>query len=422
MTVVKRRSIRRDVKLSRAGAILIVSAATLAAIGPVDAAASRSRNKMSTHAVTFDPMDFKAVPGWADDDHLAAWKAFLASCAPTLKAAEGNRSSNNGNAIKSLAGICRLALDAANSGSVRKRQDARRFFETHFRPHRVSGSHGDGLLTGYYEPVLKGSRIKSSAFSTPIYRRPPDLVNMVAESERGAKSADATHMRQTATGLQPYLTRAEIDQGGLEGQNLELMYFKDPVDVFFMQVQGSGRIELPDGSKVRIAYAGKNGYPYTSIGRVLIDAGEISAEAMSLKSLKHWLRANRERAKPVMWKNRSYVFFRELAGDDAKGPIGANGIPLQPGRSLAVDTSYYVLGTPIFIDAPAVTHATKSGTFRRLMIAQDVGSAIKGPERGDIYFGSGDKAGRLAGVTKQPGRFLVLLPIDRSATTAGGVP
>jgi membrane-bound lytic murein transglycosylase A len=123
-----------------------------------------------------------------------------------------------------------------------------------------------------------------------------------------------------------------------------------------------------------------------------------------------------------MWKNRSYVFFRELAGDAAKGPIGANGIPLQPGRSLAVDTSYYVLGTPIFVDAPAVTHATKSGTFRRLMIAQDVGSAIKGPERGDIYFGSGDKAGRLAGVTKQPGRFVVLLPIDSPAVTASGVP
>jgi len=422
MTVAKWRSIQPDRGLSCVGAILIASAAALAAFGPVNAAVPGSRTKMPKHAVTFDPIPFTAIPGWSDDNQLTAWKAFLGSCGPTLKAAASGRSSNNRDTIKSLAGVCRLALDAANSGSVRTRQDARRFFEAHFRPHRVSGSHAGGLLTGYYEPVLKGSRTKTSAFSVPIYRRPPDLVNVVAESERGAKSAGATHMRQTATGLQPYLTRAEIDQGGLEGQNLELMYFKDPVDVFFMQVQGSGRVELPDGNKVRVAYDGKNGYPYTSIGRVLIDVGEIGADAMSLKSLKHWLRANRERAKPVMWKNRSYVFFRELAGDDAKGPIGANGIPLQPGRILAVDTSYYALGTPIFIDAPAVTHATKSGTFRRLMIAQDVGSAIKGPERGDIYFGSGDKAGRLAGITKQPGRFLVLLPIDSSGATASGVP
>lgn len=377
---------------------------------------------MPTHAVTFDSIPFKAVPGWSNDDHLAAWTAFLASCTPTLKAAESGRRSNNRDRLKSLAGVCRLALDAAKSGSVRTRHDARRFFETHFRPHRVSGPHTAGLLTGYYEPLLKGSRRKTSGFNVPIFRRPPDLVNMVAESERGAKSAAPTHMRKTAAGLQPYLTRAEIEQGALDGQGLELMYFRDPVEVFFMQVQGSGRVELPNGSKVRVAYDGKNGYPYTSIGRVLIDSGEIGADAMSLKSLKRWLRANRDRAKPVMWKNQSYVFFRELTGDDAKGPIGANGIPLQPGRSLAVDTSYYALGTPIFVDAPAITHATKTGTFRRLMIAQDVGSAIKGPERGDIYFGSGDKAGRLSGITKQPGHFLVLLPIDSAGTTASGVP
>jgi membrane-bound lytic murein transglycosylase A len=175
---------------------------------------------------------------------------------------------------------------------------------------------------------------------------------------------------------------------------------------------------LPDGQKVRVAYDGKNGYPYTSIGRVLIDEGEISAEAMSLAALKRWLRANSERAQAIMWKNQSYVFFRELSTDDPEGPVGANNIPLQPGRSLAVDTTYYTLGTPIFVDAPAITHATKSGTFRRLMVAHDVGSAIKGAERGDIYFGSGDEAGRLAGVTKQSGHFIVLLPDENPAKPA----
>jgi membrane-bound lytic murein transglycosylase A len=181
---------------------------------------------------------------------------------------------------------------------------------------------------------------------------------------------------------------------------------------------------LPDGEKVRIGYAGKNGYPYTSIGRVLIDQGEISASAMSLQALKRWLQTNSEHARAVMWKNESYVFFRELSGSAAKGPVGANDIPLQPRRSLAVDTSYYALGTPIFVDAPAITHATASGVFRRLMIAQDVGSAIKGPERGDIYFGSGDKAGRLAGITKQPGNFIVLLPVTHASDrkSAGPVP
>ncbi len=216
----------------------------------------------------------------------------------------------------------------------------------------------------------------------------------------------------------------EIENGALKGQGLELVWLKDWADAFFMQVQGSGRVELPDGEKVRVAYDGKNGYPYTSIGRALIASREIRAEVMSLQALKQWLRVNVDRARAVMWKNESYVFFRELMGSDAKGPIGANNIPLQPRRSLAVDTSYYALGTPMFVESPELTHATKSGAFRRLMIAHDVGSAIKGPERGDIYFGSGDEAGRLAGVTKQKGHFIVLLPLAHPAKrqAAGGTP
>jgi membrane-bound lytic murein transglycosylase A len=373
---------------------------------------------MQTHAITFDPVSFGDVPGWADDDHLAAWKAFLASCGPLLNTAAHKQKPAGARDNQNLLDVCNLALTDARSGDVRTRQQARRFFETHFRPHRVTGTQSRGLLTGYYEPVMKGARRQTSLFKVPVYRRPPDLVNMVAESERGAKSASATHMRKTEQGLQPYLTRAEIEQGGLAGQGLELMYFEDPVDVFFLQIQGSGRVELPDGEMVRISYDGKNGYPYTSIGRVLIDDGEIGADAMSLEALKAWLRTNTDRAKAVMWKNQSYVFFRELPRDSANGPIGANNIPLQAGRSLAVDTTYYALGTPIFVDAPALTHATKSRGFRRLMIAQDVGSAIKGPERGDIYFGSGEKAGRLAGITKVPGHFIVLLPITHAPVDA----
>ncbi|HEY8128114.1 MAG TPA: MltA domain-containing protein [Hyphomicrobium sp.] len=416
---------RRNAVRSLAAGVLSASAVVPLTTNstPVHAAPAGS-SSMQTSAVTFDPMSFSDVPGWNDDDHLAAWKAFLASCGAVLKTAQRGEKPGASTTHQSLLDVCTLALSEAKAGRTPTRRGARHFFETHFRPHRVSGAKSQGLLTGYYEPLLKGSRAQSATYKVPIYRRPRDLVNLVAESERGAKSASATHMRQTGRGLEPYLTRAEIEEGGLAGQGLELMYFKDPVDVFFMQVQGSGRVELPDGTKVRVAYDGKNGYPYTSIGKALIDEGEISREAMSLKALKQWLRTNAERAKAVMWQNKSYVFFRELTGAEAKGPMGANSIPLQPGRSLAVDTSFYALGTPIFVDAPAITHATKSGYFRRLMIAHDVGSAIKGAERGDIYFGSGDEAGRLAGVTKQPGHFIVLLPVDDELehTTASGTP
>lgn len=414
----------RGAGLPLAAAVLIGSAVSQLIAEPSIAGTPTKPTKMQTTAVTFDPIVFGDVTGWAEDDHLAAWKAFLASCGPILKTAPPEPKPDEPRAKQDLLNVCTLALAKGKPDGVRTREDARRFFETYFRPHRISGANSAGLLTGYYEPLIKGSRVRTAEFTVPIYRRPPDLVNIVSESERGAKSSSPTHMRKTERGLEPFLTRAEIEQGGLAGRGLELMYFKDPVDVFFMQVQGSGRVELPDGQKIRVAYDGKNGYPYTSIGRALIAEREISAEAMSLKALKQWLRANIERARAVMWKNESYVFFRELTGSEAKGPVGANSIPLQPRRSLAVDTSYYALGTPIFVDAPAITHATRTGAFRRLMIAHDVGSAIKGPERGDIYFGSGDEAGRLAGVTKQTGHFVVLLPVEHpfEHQTAGGVP
>ncbi|MFT3732613.1 MAG: MltA domain-containing protein [Hyphomicrobium sp.] len=375
---------------------------------------------MAPSAVTFEPVAFSDLPGWNEDDHLAAWKAFLASCKPILRAAAAKP--DNAGSPQALVDICGRAVTMAKSKSIRTRNEARQFFEANFRPHHISGGDPQGLLTGYYEPLVKGSRTPTKTFKVPIYRRPPDLVNVVAESERGAKSGSFTHQRKTERGLEPYLTREEIEQGGLAGHGLELLYLKDPVDVFFMQVQGSGRIQLPDGEKIRVTYDGKNGYPYTSVGKVLIADGHLTAEEMSLKSLKGWLKADKERAKPVLWKNKSYVFFRELSGEEANGPMGVMGIPLQTGRSLAVDTSYYSIGTPIYVDAPEIKHATKSGAFRRLMVAQDVGSAIKGTERGDIYFGSGDEAGRIAGCTKHPGHLYALLPVEDESGGIAVVP
>jgi len=395
-------------------AAMQISGAPAFAVTSSNSSQSKASPAMTPSSISFEPISFDDLPGWRDDDHLAAWNAFLVSCGQVLKAGPKDAKPGSAGSPQELLDICARAMAIAKSKAPQTPEGARTFFEAHFQPHRVTGSDHPGLLTGYYEPVIKGSRTPDEVFKVPIYRRPPDLVNMVPESERGAKSAALTHKRKTSRGLEPYFTRTEIEEGGLSGLGLELMYLKDAVDAFFMQVQGSGRIELPNGDKVRITYDGKNGYPYTSIGRVLIDDGHLTADEMSLKTLKKWLKADKDRAKPVMRKNHSYVFFRELTGEEAKAPIGVNNIPLQPLRSLAVDTSYYSIGTPIYVDAPQLMHATPSGHFHRLMIAHDVGSAIKGSERGDIYFGSGDKAGRLAGITKHPGHLYALLPIDRS--------
>ena len=378
--------------------------------GSSNLSASVTGKPMTTVSPTLVPARFADLPGWDGDDHLAAWKAFVASCKPVLDAAKGSSKAGPRPTPQSLLDICQLALLTAKSGPNQTRAGSKAFFETHFKPHRVANSSSVGLLTGYYEPLIKGSRKPDGAYQTPVYKRPADLVNVVAESERGAKSGQFTHMRQTAKGLVPYLTRAEIEQGALKGQNLELLYFRDSVDVFFMQIQGSGRVELPDGSKVRVTYDGKNGYPYTSVGRHLIDNGHFEPENMSLKALAAWLKADRKRGESVMWENKSYVFFRELHGAEADGAMGVLGISLQPGRSLAVDTAFNDIGMPIYVSSPSLTHASKDGGFARLMVAHDVGSAIKGPERGDIFFGSGDKAARVAGVTKHPGTFFVLVP------------
>ena len=364
----------------------------------------------ATPPSTFEAVAFKDLPGWEKDDHLAAFKAFVVSC-PRIKAA--GRAGNKAGAIAIPPALLAACDAAAKLPTPMTRAAARAFFEREFTPHRVVHAAREGLLTGYYEPVLNGSRTRTQQFATPIYKRPADLVNLVHEAQRGAKADQLTHARKTAKGNEPYSTRAEIEAGALTGKNLELMYLADPVDTFFMHIQGSGRIKLTDGTTVRVHYDGKNGHPYTSIGRYLIDQGILAADKISMGALGRWLRSDPERGRQVMQQNASFVFFRELAGDEASGPLGVLSIPLVAGRSLAVDAGVHAIGTPVYVSSTALTHATESSKkdgFHRLMVAHDVGSAIRGPERGDIYFGSGDKAGRLAGVTKHPGSFFVLLP------------
>lgn len=381
---------------------------------------AKSEPIMTNAAVSFKPTAFSDLPGWQHDDHAAAFKTFLKSCDRVIAAVKAGNKAGPRPANPALLSACDSAMLLASKRVADA--SAKAFFEAHFTPHRVVHAANSGLMTGYYEPVIDAARTPSSAFSTPIYRRPADLVNIVDEASRGAKSEALTHGRKTVKGIEPYATRAEIEQGILKGQGLELMYLASPVDTFFMQIQGSGRLRLPDGSMVRVSYDGKNGHPYSSIGRHLIDTGAFPADKMSLAALGAWLKADPERGRRVMWHNKSYVFFRELQGEEAKGAIGVLNIPLTPGRSLAVDAGVHAIGTPIYVDAPTLGHATISGRFSRLMIAQDVGSAIKGPERGDIFFGSGRVAGKIAGVTKHPGNFYVLQPNAGISTgTASGV-
>jgi membrane-bound lytic murein transglycosylase A len=353
--------------------------------------------KVEEPGISFAPVRFADIEGWDADDQAASFPALLRSCGRIKRDSVS-------------AEACAAAKDLAAKGAVSP-QAARAFFETHYTPHRVVGAPKPGLVTGYYEPEIEGARAKSDRFPVAAYARPDDLVSVKPDEMRARDSAAGvlTAMRKTGDGLVPFYTREEIDKGALSGRGLELVYL-DPVELFFMQVQGSGRVRLADGTHLRLGYSTKNGHPYTSIGKKLVELGEGKPKSMTMDGIKAWLRADRNRGNRMMWENKSYVFFRLLdAKEGEDGPIGAQGVSLTPGRSLAVDPSFHALGLPVFVAAPELKDETRA-PFRRLMIAQDVGSAIKGVERGDIYWGSGDKAGAIAGSTLAPAQFFVLLP------------
>ncbi len=283
--------------------------------------------------ISFAPVSFAAIEGWDDDDQAAAFQTLLRTCG-RLKRESAS------------AEACAAAKALATRGDV-SREAARSFFETYYTPYRIAGAPKPGLVTGYYEPEIDGARGKSDKFPVPVYGRPDDLVAVTPDETRAKDSAEGTltAMRKTDDGLVPYYTREEIDKGALQGRGLELVYLADPVELFFMQVQGSGRVRLPDGTHVRLGYATKNGHPYTSIGKKMLELGQHKPKSMSMQGIKAWLHEDPERGKKLMWENKSYVFFRlldEKEGED--GPIGAQGVALTPGRSLAVDPSFHRLG------------------------------------------------------------------------------
>lgn len=346
------------------------------------------------------------LPGWADAPMAASLSAFRRNC-PTL-------------AVRAPAYAPVCAAQAALPDTVDD-PAARAFFETWFRPVRV-GAEGSGFLTGYFEPEIAAARVRSEAFPVPVYRRPADLVEIDPGGAPAGFPADLTFARRTKAGLVPYPDRAAINAGALDGRGLELAFLADPVDAFFMQVQGSARLRFRDGGTLRVNYAGKTGHPYTAIGRIVVEEGHIPREELDYKRLRDWLKAHPAAAARIMDRNRSYIFFAPVDGLDANdGPLGAAGFPLIPEVSLAVDPDHNAFGTPIWIDARLPASDTADAPFRRLMIGEDRGSAIIGAARGDVFFGSGDAAGERAGRIRHGATFYRLVPVsDQAPAGAGG--
>ncbi|HEX2162830.1 MAG TPA: MltA domain-containing protein, partial [Thermoanaerobaculia bacterium] len=297
---------------------------------------------------------------------------------------------------------------------------ARAFFAERFLPVAAT-DRGDavGLFTGYYEPTLHGSRRRHGDFTVPLYTRPPELVEVDLGAFRDELSGQRLAGRVADDRLVPFADRAAIEEGALDGRGLELVWVDDPVDAFFLHVQGSGQVVLEDGATLRVGYAAQNGHPYVAIGRVLVERGAMALDEVSMQSLRAWLEAHPEEAAEVMAANPSYVFFRRLGGE---GPLGAQGVALTPGRSLAVDRSFHALGVPVWLagSAPSPAPGEPDRPLRRLLVAQDTGGAIRGPVRGDVFWGPGDEAAEIAGRMKHPGRMWLLLPRELAARVGEG--
>jgi membrane-bound lytic murein transglycosylase A len=355
----------------------------------------------------YEPVAWADIAGWNEDDHLQALSAFRASCKPI--AAQRKPPSDPKALGLSLRDPCR----AANTADISDGAKARAFFEAHFLPLRISRlGDGEGFVTGYYEPVIDGSRTQTEVYNVPVYRRASNLfVRGVRPDAAGLPNKGQVFRKIGRRKLVPYYDRAEIEDGAIAGRGLEICWLKNQTDLLFTQIQGSARVRLEDGSTLRINYDAHNGYPYTPVGRILIDRNIIPKDQMSMQRIRDWMDQNPDGANELRRQNRSYVFFREVNLSDKDEAVGAQGVPLTPGRSIAVDKALHVYGTPFFIEGELPIESEQSKTpFRRLMVAQDTGSAIVGPARADIYFGAGADAGRVSGRLRHNARFVILIP------------
>lgn len=343
---------------------------------------------------------FDDLLGWRESNAKAALAAFRLSCGALAKKAASDEMGGAG-----YAGTVGDWVEACNQLS--SASNARAFFEGNFTPFAVVAA-GKGLFTGYYEPELRASRVKHGAYQIPVFGLPSDLVSVDLGKFRDEWNGEQIAGRIEGHKLMPYATRAEIDAHGLSNAPV-LFYADDPIAVFFLHIQGSGRVVFDDGSRARVGYAGKNGRPYTAIGRTLIERGALTKNSVSMPAIRAWLKAHPEDARTVMRTNQSYTFFVLLpAGEAAQGSKGTESVPLTAGASLAVDNRIHPLGVPLFLVTTLPGKTPKP--FHQLLIAQDTGGAIRGAVRGDIYWGTGADAERLAGTMKSDGALFVLLP------------
>ncbi len=360
---------------------------------PAVPAQPAAKTETSPSAAYLRVVSFDQLPGWAEDDLTQLWPAFLASCEVMIRRAGWQE-------------VCAEAQQLSTVDAT----GLRNFFESRFLPHQVRNPDGSvsGTVTGYYEPLLRGSRTRGGLFQTPLYRPPSDLLTVDLGSVYPELKNMRLRGRLSGNKVLPYYTRAELTQNGL-APGAELVWVDSAVDAFFLQVQGSGRVTLEETKEtIRMAYADQNGHPYKSIGRYLIDRGELKLEQASMQGIKVWAAANPHRLQELLNANPSFVFFKEEKIIDAgKGPRGALGVPLTAQRSIAIDPQFIALGAPVFL---STTRPNSELPMRQLMMAQDTGGAIRNAVRADFFWGFGDEAGELAGKMKQAGQMWVLLP------------
>ena len=351
----------------------------------------------------FVETDIDSLPGWNNDKVLNAFPALQKSCRSILK--KLNRRQSSKKKLKkhsSWQNVCdQITTNSFGEDSFRE------FLKSKFNAYQIRYRGSDeGLFTGYYEPTLDGSLKLSREYKTPIYPKPTDLIHVNLGEWKESLNNSRILGRVVGNKLKPYFSRSDISKGALDREITPILWLKSEIDAFFLHIQGSGRVVLQDGAVHRLGYAGKNGQKYYPIGRYLVEIGAIPKENISMQSIKKWLKENPGKKKDVMNMNPSYVFFRKLKGKE--GPIGAQGVVLTSGRSLAVDRQYSKLGAPIWLSANFGDEEGKK--LQRLMVAQDTGGAIKGPIRGDVFWGSGKTAERLAGIMKAKGSMYVFYP------------
>jgi membrane-bound lytic murein transglycosylase A len=360
----------------------------------------------------YAPVQWSDLRGWTDDDHLAAFRTFLVSCkaitATRPAKAPDDKALNDKALGQSLREPCRAAAAMKNTDAAQ----AKSFFEHQFAPIRLSKIEDlQGFVTGYYEPIVDGARERSEIYNVPVYRRPSNLfVRGQSQATLSMPNNGQVFRKIGRRKLVPYYDRGEIEDGAIAGRGLEVAWLKSQTDLLFLQIQGSARVKLAEGGTLRLNYEAHNGYPYTPVGRVLIDRGIVPREQMSMQRIRQWMEDNPGGASELRRQNRSYVFMRKVDLGENDEAVGAQSVPLTAWRSIAVDSKLHVYGTPFHIDGDLPIASEKPAPFARLMIAQDTGSAIVGPARADLYFGAGAEAAKVAGRLRHPAQFAMLVP------------